>query len=67
MSLSAATKTSAQMVLACEQALLFGRVKRVSRERACPNRRACSQAKMVPGGTLLICQLFLRAKLARLG
>ena len=46
--------------LACEQALLFGRVKRVSRERAseqrshegrsreahfaCPNRRACSQA-----------------------
>ena len=48
--------------LACEQALLFGRVKRVSRERAserrsregqrsrearfaCPNRRACSQAK----------------------
>ena len=40
--------------LACEQALLFGRVKRVSRERAserrsrearfaCPNRRACSQ------------------------
>ena len=41
--------------LACDQALLFGRVKRVSRERAserrsrearfaCPNRRACSQA-----------------------
>ena len=35
--------------LACEQALLFGRVKRVSREHAsfaCPNRRACSQAKL---------------------
>ena len=41
--------------LACEQALLFGRAKRVSRERASerrsrearfarPNRRACSQA-----------------------
>ena len=36
--------------VACEQVLLFGRVKRVSRERAsetrfaCPNRRACSQA-----------------------
>ena len=46
--------------LGCEQALLFGREKRVSRERAseqrshnwrsreahfaCPNRRACSQA-----------------------
>ena len=42
--------------VACEQALLFGRVKRVSRERgpslvrsrearfACPNRGACSQA-----------------------
>ena len=31
--------------LACEQALLFGRAKRVSRERAArPNRRACSQA-----------------------
>ena len=45
-------------VIACEQALLFGRVKRVSRERpsfarsrearfACPNRRACSQASRV--------------------
>ena len=33
--------------LACEQALLFGRVKGVSRERASPNRRACSQA--IPG------------------
>ena len=49
--------------VACKQALLFGRVKRVSRERAnegrglslarsrevrfaCPNRRACSQAKV---------------------
>ena len=31
--------------LACEQTLLFGRAKRVSRERAArPNRRACSQA-----------------------
>ena len=41
--------------IACEQALIFGQVKRVSRERAserrsreanfaCPNRRACSQA-----------------------
>ena len=33
--------------VACEQALLFGRAKRVSRERASearPNRRACSQA-----------------------
>ena len=28
----------------CQQALLFGRVKRVSRERPCPNRRAGSQA-----------------------
>ena len=43
----------AQVNLACEQALLFGRVKRVSRERAterrsfaCPNRRACLQAKV---------------------
>ena len=45
-------------LLACEQALLFGRVKRVSRERpserlprgcfACPNRRACSQAMALP-------------------
>ena len=50
-----------ELDVACEQALLFGRVKRVSRERAskrgsregrsreacfaCPNRRACSQAK----------------------
>ena len=42
--------------VACEQALLFGRVKRVSRERASerrseahfayPNRRACSQANI---------------------
>ena len=43
------------LFLACEQALLFGRVKEVSRERAserhsrearfaCPNNRACSQA-----------------------
>ena len=35
--------------VACEQALLFGRVKRVSRERASerrsPNTRACSQAR----------------------
>ena len=35
--------------VACEQALLFGRVKRVSREsaseRRSPNRRACSQAR----------------------
>ena len=35
-------------MVACEQALLFGRVKRVSRSReahfAYPNRRACSQA-----------------------
>ena len=30
--------------VACEQALLFGRVKQVSQERACPNRKACSQA-----------------------
>ena len=68
-------KIFVELVLACEQALLFGRVKRVSRERAserrsregqsnpflgpslarsrearfaCPNRRACSQAKLVP-------------------
>ena len=50
-------------MVACEQALLFGRVKRVSRERAserrsherrsrealfaCPNRKACSQASIV--------------------
>ena len=50
-----------ELSIACEQALLFGRVKRVSRERAserrtslarfceaffaCPNRRACSRAK----------------------
>ena len=31
--------------LACEQALLFGQAKRVSRERtARPNTRACTQA-----------------------
>ena len=39
---------STVFLLACEQALLFGRVKRVARSRearfACPNRRACSQA-----------------------
>ena len=38
---------------ACEQALLFGRAKRVSRERAprsreaLPNTRACSQARLI--------------------
>ena len=43
----------AKVNLACEQALLFGRVKRVSRERAseqrsfaCPNRSACLQVKV---------------------
>ena len=51
--------------IACEQALLFGRVKRVSREHggpslarsrearfACPNRRACSQANVEIGAIL---------------
>ena len=57
--------------LACEQAFLFGRVKRVSRERgpslarsrearfACPNRRACSQATWFPTfSPVLCCQHF---------
>ena len=54
---------SYRYVLACEQALLFGRAKRVSREHASerrsregqarsrearPNRRACSHARYVP-------------------
>ena len=34
-------------LLACEQALLFGLVKRVSRELTCPNRRACSQTRVL--------------------
>ena len=49
---------AAKFVLAREQALLFGRAKRASRERrllarsretrfARPNRRACSRAKFV--------------------
>ena len=40
-----------KVLIACEQALLFGRAKRGARERAvhfaCPNRRACSQAKVL--------------------
>ena len=37
-----------QIMIACEQALLFGQAKRASRERESegPNRRACSQAKI---------------------
>ena len=50
------------VVIACEQALLFGRAKRASRERVLartrsretrftrPNRRACSQAKLFKAG-----------------
>ena len=37
-------KYFAASIVACEQALLFGRVKRVF---ACPNRRACSQATSI--------------------
>ena len=44
-------------LIACEQALLFGRMKRVSLARsreahfACPNRRACSQASHLTATT----------------
>ena len=61
------TCSSGTGAIACEQTLLFGRAKRVSRERASerrsregplarPNRRACSQATDanadLPGGAM---------------
>ena len=54
-------------LIACEQALLFGRVKRCpllarSREArfACPNRRACSQAIFLTASEALITRLRMR-------
>ena len=38
------TDVASKSILACEQALLFGRGARF----ACPNRRACSQANSIP-------------------
>ena len=51
-------RTSAGRLIACEQALLFGRGKSREAHFAYPNRRACSQAtqKRLQSATIHLCQ-----------